>query len=51
MPGYSCFLRDGDEIFNTYSAFAAVPRRGDAYTFLDMTALGRQENWEEPRPQ
>jgi len=21
---------------------------GNAYTFLDMTALGRQEDWEEP---
>ncbi len=22
---------------------------GNAYTFLDMTALGRQEDWEEPK--
>jgi predicted dithiol-disulfide oxidoreductase (DUF899 family) len=50
MPGYSCFLRDGDEIFHTYSAYA----RGSestvvSYAFLDMTALGRQEDWEEPK--
>jgi predicted dithiol-disulfide oxidoreductase (DUF899 family) len=50
MPGYSCFLRDGDEIFHTYSAFArGTEYVGNAYTFLDMTALGRQENWEEPK--
>jgi hypothetical protein len=22
---------------------------GNAYTFLDLTALGRQEDWEEPK--
>jgi predicted dithiol-disulfide oxidoreductase (DUF899 family) len=50
MPGYSCFLRDGDEVFHTYSAFArGTEYVGNAYTFLDMTALGRQEDWEEPR--
>jgi predicted dithiol-disulfide oxidoreductase (DUF899 family) len=50
MPGYSCFLRDGDEIFHTYSAFArGTEYVGNAYTFLDMTALGRQEDWEEPK--
>ena len=50
MPGYSCFLREGDDIYHTYSAYA----RGTegtvwAYVFLDMTALGRQEDWEEPK--
>jgi predicted dithiol-disulfide oxidoreductase (DUF899 family) len=50
MPGYSCFLRDGDEVFHTYSAFArGTEYVGNAYTFLDMTALGRQEDWEEPK--
>jgi predicted dithiol-disulfide oxidoreductase (DUF899 family) len=50
VPGYSCFLRDGDEIYHTYSAYArgaesAIP----AYAFLDMTAFGRSEEWEEPK--
>ena len=49
-PGTSAFLREGDQIFHTYSTFA---RGGDAqlgtYTWLDMTALGRQEEWEEPK--
>ena len=50
MPGYSAFLRDGDEIFHTYSAFArGTEYVGNAYTYLDMTALGRQEDWEEPK--
>ena len=50
MPGYSCFLRDGDEIFHTYSVYGrGTEYVGNAYTFLDMTALGRQEDWEEPK--
>jgi predicted dithiol-disulfide oxidoreductase (DUF899 family) len=50
LPGFSCFLREGDEIFHTYSAYA---RGSDhlvyTYGLLDLTALGRQENWEEPK--
>jgi len=50
MPGYSCFLRDGAEVFHTYSAFArGTEYVGNAYTLLDLTALGRQEDWEEPK--
>jgi predicted dithiol-disulfide oxidoreductase (DUF899 family) len=50
MPGFSCFLREGDEIFHTYSAFArGTEYIGNAYTLLDLTALGRQEDWEEPK--
>jgi predicted dithiol-disulfide oxidoreductase (DUF899 family) len=50
MPGTSCFLRDGGEIFHTYSTYG----RGNEYipslyTMLDLTALGRQEDWEEPK--
>jgi predicted dithiol-disulfide oxidoreductase (DUF899 family) len=50
MPGTSCFLREGKEIFHTYSTYG----RGNEYTpslysMLDLTALGRQENWEEPK--
>ena len=50
QPGMSCFLRDGDRVFHTYSAFArGVDHFGGAYGFLDLTALGRQEDWEEPK--
>src|SRR6185503_14165867 len=50
MPGFSCFLRDGDDVFHTYSTYArGTEGIGGAYGFLDMTALGRQEEWEEPK--
>ena len=50
MPGYSCFLRADGEIFHTYSAYTrGTEYLGNAYTFLDLTALGRQEDWEEPK--
>jgi predicted dithiol-disulfide oxidoreductase (DUF899 family) len=50
VPGLSCFLRDGERIFHTFSQFArAAEWTGGAYAFLDLTALGRQEEWEEPK--
>jgi predicted dithiol-disulfide oxidoreductase (DUF899 family) len=50
VPGLSCFLRDGDQVFHTYSTWArGVEYVGSAYTLLDLTALGRQEDWEEPK--
>jgi predicted dithiol-disulfide oxidoreductase (DUF899 family) len=50
MPGYSCFLREGGEIFHTYSVYGrGTEYVGNAYTFLDLTSLGRQEDWEEPK--
>ncbi|MFD0690114.1 DUF899 domain-containing protein [Actinomadura fibrosa] len=49
-PGISAFLRDGDAVYHTYSTFG----RGIEFTwagspYLDLTALGRQEEWERPR--
>jgi predicted dithiol-disulfide oxidoreductase (DUF899 family) len=50
VPGVSCFLRDGDEVFHTYSAWArGTDAICDTYSLLDLTALGRQEDWEEPK--
>jgi predicted dithiol-disulfide oxidoreductase (DUF899 family) len=50
QPGYSTFLRDGDDVFHTYSTFArGTEMLGGSYYFLDLTALGRQEEWEEPK--
>ena len=50
MPGTSFFLRDGDEVFHTYSTYArGAEQTGGSYYFLDLTALGRQEEWEEPK--
>jgi predicted dithiol-disulfide oxidoreductase (DUF899 family) len=49
-PGTSFFLRDGDEVFHTYSTYArGAEMLGGSYYFLDLTALGRQEDWEEPK--
>jgi len=50
VPGLSCFLRDGDQVFHTYSTWArGTDIIGSSYSMLDITALGRQENWEEPK--
>ncbi len=50
MPGRSCFLRDGDDVFHTYSVYArGLETIGGSYYMLDETALGRQEDWEEPK--
>jgi predicted dithiol-disulfide oxidoreductase (DUF899 family) len=49
LHGLSCFLRTGDAVHHTYSTYG---RGTDVMTFtttaLDLTALGRQEPWEEP---
>jgi predicted dithiol-disulfide oxidoreductase (DUF899 family) len=46
--GHNAFIRDGDRIFRTYF----IDSRGDeqigtTWSYLDMTALGRQEEWED----
>ena len=49
LHGMSCFLRDGDRVFHTYSSYGRGPEGvGGANYFLDFTALGRQEPWEKP---
>jgi len=48
-PGLSAFLRDGDQVFHTYSTFArGLEQIGGTHYYLDLTALGRQEPWEKP---
>ena len=50
MPGLSCFLQDDGRVFHTFSQYArAAEWTGGSYAFLDLTALGRQEDWEEPK--
>ena len=46
--GHNAFIRDGDKIYRTY----AINSRGDeamgtTWSYLDMTALGRQEQWQD----
>jgi predicted dithiol-disulfide oxidoreductase (DUF899 family) len=49
MPGTSVFLRHGERVFHTYSSYArGTEMTGGSYYFLDLTPLGRQEEWEEP---
>ena len=49
-PGASCFLRDRDRVFHTYSTYErGLDGLGSTTGFLDLTALGRQEEWEEPK--
>jgi predicted dithiol-disulfide oxidoreductase (DUF899 family) len=50
MPGQSCFLQTEGRVFHTYSQYArGLESTGGSYYFLDLTALGRQEDWEEPK--
>jgi len=49
LHGTSVFLSDGERVFHTYSAYArGTEQVGGTHYYLDMTALGRQEDWEEP---
>ena len=49
MPGISAFLRVDDEVFHTYSTFGrGIEEFHNGYHYLDLTALGRQEVWEQP---
>ena len=46
--GHNAFIREGERIFRTYM----IDGRGDealgtTWSYLDMTALGRQEEWED----
>ena len=46
--GLSVFFRDGAEIYRTYFTTArGVEALGSVWTFLDLTPLGRQEEWED----
>jgi predicted dithiol-disulfide oxidoreductase (DUF899 family) len=49
IPGISAFLRVGEEVFHTYSTYGrGIEEFHHGYPYLDLTALGRQEEWEEP---
>ncbi len=46
--GLSVFFRDGSKIYRTYfTAGRGVEALGSVWTFLDLTPLGRQEDWED----
>jgi predicted dithiol-disulfide oxidoreductase (DUF899 family) len=46
--GLSVFIRDGEDVFRTYfTTHRGVEALGSVWTFLDLTPLGRQEEWED----
>jgi predicted dithiol-disulfide oxidoreductase (DUF899 family) len=48
-PGMSALLRVGDEVFHTYSTYGrGIEEFHYGIPYLDLTALGRQEPWEQP---
>ena len=50
VPGISAFLRVGEEVFHTYSTYGrGIEEFHNGYQHLDLTALGRQEAWEQPK--
>ena len=50
LHGTSVFLREGNRVFHTYSTYGrGTEQVGGTHYYLDMTALGRQEDWEEPK--
>lgn len=48
VPGFSAFLRVGDEVFHTYSTFArGCEAFGGSHYILDLTVWGRQQSFED----
>jgi predicted dithiol-disulfide oxidoreductase (DUF899 family) len=46
QAGVSVFLRDGTDVFHTYSAFGrGTDLLTSTYNYLDLTPFGRQEGW------
>jgi predicted dithiol-disulfide oxidoreductase (DUF899 family) len=46
--GHNVFYRDGDQVFRTYFINARGDEAmGTVWSYLDATALGRQETWED----
>jgi len=46
--GTNAFIRDGDSVFRTYFINARGDEQmGGTWNYLDITALGRQEEWED----
>jgi predicted dithiol-disulfide oxidoreductase (DUF899 family) len=49
QPGHSTFLAVDGVVYHTYSSYArGAEWFGGSYAALDLTALGRQEDWEKP---
>jgi predicted dithiol-disulfide oxidoreductase (DUF899 family) len=50
IPHYNYRSAAEESVFHTYSAYArGTEQMGGTHYYLDTTALGRQEDWEEPK--
>jgi predicted dithiol-disulfide oxidoreductase (DUF899 family) len=48
--GVSVFVRDGDDVFHTYSAYArGIDLLNSAYNYIDLTPRGRDEEGRQPQ--
>ncbi|WP_078393854.1 DUF899 domain-containing protein [Shouchella patagoniensis] len=48
VHGYSVFLKNENRIYRTYSTWnRGVEYLGSNWSYLDLTSLGRQEDWED----
>jgi predicted dithiol-disulfide oxidoreductase (DUF899 family) len=48
-PGIGAFLQVDGVLYHTYSTFGlGIEEFHNGYPYLDLTAFGRQEDWEEP---
>jgi predicted dithiol-disulfide oxidoreductase (DUF899 family) len=46
--GHNVFIHDGDKVYRTYfNNWRGDEAMGTLWSYLDMTALGRQEEWED----
>jgi predicted dithiol-disulfide oxidoreductase (DUF899 family) len=46
-----CYLRDGDRVFETYwTNYRGVEAMDYSFALMDLTAYGRQEQWEDSPP-
>jgi predicted dithiol-disulfide oxidoreductase (DUF899 family) len=51
MHGTNAFIYDGDRVFRTYFVSdRGDEQMGNTWNYLDITALGRQEEWEDSPP-
>jgi predicted dithiol-disulfide oxidoreductase (DUF899 family) len=47
--GVSVYLREANDVFHTYSTYGrGTDILNGTFNWLDLTALGRQEDWEQP---
>jgi Bacterial protein of unknown function (DUF899) len=51
MMHLSCYLREGDRVFETYwTTRRGVEAMDYSYALMDLTVYGRQEDWEDSPP-